>query len=67
VQRYFVVRLNEDDKADLFVFAKEHHTTASEIVRQLIRGAVRPDACRLISNRVGEQGNNFVVGQEALP
>ena len=67
MQECFVVRLNEDDKADLFVFAKEHHTTASEIVRQLIRGAVRPDECRLISNRVGEQGNNFVVGQEALP
>ena len=39
---YLLVRLTEEDKADLFIFAKQHRTTASEIVRQFIRGTVRP-------------------------
>jgi hypothetical protein len=46
---YLLVRLTEEDKADLFIFAKEHRTTASEIVRQLIRGTVRPEIPHLVS------------------
>jgi hypothetical protein len=47
-----VVRLTGEDKADLFIFAKEHRTTASEIVRQLIRGTVRPEIPHLVSTRL---------------
>ena len=49
---YLLVRLTEEDKADLFIFAKEHRTTASEIVRQLIRGTVRPEIPHLVSTRI---------------
>jgi hypothetical protein len=47
---YLLVRLTEEDKADLFIFAKEHRTTASEIVRQLIRGTVRLEIPHLVSS-----------------
>ena len=49
---YLLVRLTEEDKADLFFFAKEHRTTASEFVRQLIRGTVRPEIPHLVSTRL---------------
>ena len=52
-----LVRLTEEDKADLFIFAKEHRTTASEIVRQLIRGTVRPEIPHLVSNRIVDPEN----------
>jgi hypothetical protein len=54
---YLLVRLTEEDKADLFIFAKQHRTTASEIVRQFIRGMVRPELPHLISNRVVDPEN----------
>jgi len=52
METYLVVRLTEEAKADLFIFAKEHRTTASEIVRQLIRGTVRPQIPHLVSTRL---------------
>jgi hypothetical protein len=54
---YLLVRLTEEDKADLFIFAKEHRTTASEIVRQLIRGTVRPEGPHLVSARLVDREN----------
>jgi hypothetical protein len=41
LESYLIVRLARQDKADLFDYARQHQTTASEIVRQLIRGSVR--------------------------
>jgi predicted transcriptional regulator len=54
---YLLVRLSEEDKADLFIFAKEHRTTASEIVRQLIRGTVRPEIPHLVSSGLVDREN----------
>ena len=54
---YLLVRLTKEDKADLFIFAKRHRTTASEIVRQFIRGTVRPELPRLVSNRIVDPEN----------
>ncbi len=52
-----LVRLADEDKVELFNFAKAHRTTASEIVRQLIRGMVRPNVPRLVSTQAVGQGN----------
>ena len=57
METYLVVRLTGEDKADLFIFAKEHRTTASEIVRQLIRGTVRPEIPHLVSTRLVDREN----------
>ncbi len=66
MESYLLVRLPKQDKSDLFLFAKEHCTTASEVVRQLIRGSVKPNAPRLISSHViGDQ--NGVVSPVSLP
>jgi hypothetical protein len=54
---YLLVRLTEEDKADLFIYAKEHRTTASEIVRRLIRGTVRPEIPHLVSARLVDREN----------
>ncbi len=58
MRSYLLVRLTQEDKADLFRFAQEHRTTASEIIRQFIRGTVNPGAPRLISNRVVDWKND---------
>jgi hypothetical protein len=51
VESYLLVRLSKQDKSDLFDFAKDHQTTASELVRQFIRGSIKPNAPRLVSTR----------------
>jgi hypothetical protein len=53
MESVFLLRLTKEEKAALFSFAKKHGASASQIVRQLIRGSVTPDAPRLVSNRTG--------------